>query len=112
MLVKSEAKGKMFRIAINDIFFVEGMKNYVAFYTAHEMIMPLLNMKDIEQNLPDSKFVRVHKSFIVNLYKIQAIEGNQILLHGMKTNQKKIPIGSTYKEAFFQKIDRYIMGKR
>lgn len=112
MLVKGEAKGKMFRIEINDIFFVEGMKNYVAIYTTTEMIMPLLNMKDLEEQLPSNKFVRVHKSFIVNIYKIQSIEGNQILLRDMGKNQKKIPIGVTYKEAFFKKMDKYIMGRR
>lgn len=112
MLVKSEAKGKLFMIDVNEIFFVEGMKNYVSFFTATEKIMPLLNMKDLEQQLPAKKFVRVHKSFIVNIFKIQSIEGNQISLHEMKKNQKMIPIGVTYKEAFFQKIDKYIMGRR
>ena len=112
MLVKGEAKGRMFRIEINDIFFVEGMKNYVSIYTATDMAMPLLNMKDLEQQLPAKKFVRVHKSFIVNIFKIQSIDGNQISLKAMKNHQKKIPIGVTYREAFFQKIDRYIMGKR
>jgi DNA-binding LytR/AlgR family response regulator len=112
ILVKSEVKGKLFMLDINDIFYVEGMKNYVSFYTATERIMPLLNMKDLEQYLPANKFVRVHKSFIVNIFKIQSIEGNQISLQGIEKNQKKIPIGVTYKDAFFQKIEKYIMGKK
>ena len=91
---------------------MEGLKNYVSIFTSHHRIVTLLNVKDLEQQLPASKFVRTHKSYIVNIFKIQHIEGNQILLAEMEKNQKTVPIGVTYKEAFFKKLDRYIMGKR
>ncbi len=112
IMVKTNTKGNYTKIDVDDIYFVEGLKNYISIYTTQDRIVTLLNVKDLEQQLPVSKFVRIHKSYIVNIFKIQTIEGNQIILGDMEKNQKKVPIGVTYKETFFQKMDRYIMGKR
>src|SRR6185503_8439630 len=62
IFVKSEYKGKMIKINLEDIDYIEGMKNYVAIYRGKDKILALLNMKDLEDRLPKKKFARVHKS--------------------------------------------------
>jgi DNA-binding LytR/AlgR family response regulator len=97
--VKTEFKGKMLKINIKDIDFIEGMKNYVAIHHAGQKTMALLNMKDLEERLPKKHFMRIHKSFIVAVNKIAAIEGNQVLIKNVRA---EILLGETYKPAFLE----------
>lgn len=107
IFVKTEHKGKMIKVNINDIIYVEGLKNYISIYTEDDRTVTLLNMKDLESRLPKNQFMRVHKSYIVALNKIQALDGNQILLKGIKPY---IPLGETYRTAFFDALQQKIMG--
>jgi len=109
IFVKTESKGKMTRLDFNDIVYVEGLKNYVSIYTAEEGVVTLLNMKDLEERLPPRRFMRVHKSYLVSLDKIRAIDGNQILLKGVKAY---VPLGETYRATFFQALQEQVMGGR
>jgi two-component system LytT family response regulator len=95
IFIKTENKGKQLKINFDDIDFVEGQKNYVAFHVGGEKIMALLGMKEAMEMLPASRFIRVHNSFIVPVEKISMIEGNML---GLSNNTKVIPIGITYKE--------------
>lgn len=99
IFVKTEFKGRMLKINLNDIDYIEGMKNYVAIYHNGQKTMSLLNMKDLKDRLPKKKFMRIHKSFIVSLNRITAIEGNQIILRGINSN---ILLGDTYKADFLE----------
>ncbi len=81
--VKTEAKGKMLKINFKDIDYIEGVKNYVAIYHNGQKTLALLNMKDLEERLPARHFIRIHRSFIIALDKITAIEGNRVLLKGI-----------------------------
>lgn len=97
--VKTEFKGKMLKINIREIDYIEGMKNYVAIYHNGQKTMALLNMKDLEERLPKKHFMRIHKSFIVPINKISAIEGNQVFIKNVKA---EILLGETYKPAFLE----------
>ncbi len=102
ILVKGENKGKFIKIEIADIDYVEGMGNYAAICCNGKKILALINMKDIAAKLPERKFLRVHKSFIVALEKITAIDGNAIKLKNYP--HTNILIGKTYKDVFFDAI--------
>ena len=97
IFVKTEVKGKVLKINLIDIDYIEGMKNYIAIHHGGQRTMTLLNMKDLEERLPKQHFIRVHKSFIVAIGKIACIEGNAIMLKNIKAD---ILLGDTYKAAF------------
>ncbi len=97
MFVKTESKGKMLKINLVDIDYIEGMKNYVAIYRNGQKILVYTNMKDMEERLPQKQFMRVHKSFIICIPKITGIEGNLIVL---KNVMAEILLGESYKSAF------------
>jgi two-component system, LytTR family, response regulator len=101
IFVKSEYKGKMIKINLDDIDYIEGMKNYVAIYRGKDKILALLNMKDLEERLPKKKFMRVHKSFIIALNRVTVIEGNHVVLNNITAS---VPLGELYKPAFMERI--------
>lgn len=99
LLIKSEYK--IIRVNFSDIQYIEGMREYVRIHLENSKpVMTLLSMKNIEQKLPSSQFLRVHRSFIVNLKKITTIERNRIVF-----DKELIPVGDQYKEAFQRFID-------
>ena len=95
LIVKSEYK--LQQIKISDILYVEGLKDYVKIWLdgSSRSITTLLNMRSLEQSLPPEMFMRVHRSFIVNLDKIRTIERNRIVF-----NNVFIPISESYRDAF------------
>ena len=95
IFVKSEYK--LLQINLDDIRYIEGLKDYVKIYTEQSPhpILSLMNMKAIEQMLPASRFIRGHRSFIVQKSKIREIERNRIVFGDVY-----IPIGDSYKQAF------------
>lgn len=96
IFVKSEYK--LLQIDLDDIRYIEGLKDYVKIYTEQSPhpILSLMNMKAIEQMLPSSRFIRVHRSFIVQKSKIREIDRNRIVYD----KDLYIPIGDSYKQAF------------
>lgn len=98
IFVKTEYKIQ--KIYLNDILFIEGLKDYVSIYTKTERIITLQSMKKIDEGLPDHRFVRVHKSYIVALDKIESIERSRISI-----GDKIIPIGDTHRDYFFKMIE-------
>ena len=100
LFIKSESK--IVRINLNDIKYIEGMRDYVRIHQVHEKpIMALLNMGRIMEHLPNEKFMRVHRSFIVNHNKIHTIERSRIIFD----NDKYIPISDQYKDEFQKFLD-------
>ena len=106
VFVKTEFKGKMLKVNLREIDYVEGMKNYIAIHHAGQKTMALLNMKDMEERLPRKHFMRVHKSFIVSVNKITAVEGNVIRL---KNIQADILLGETYRGSFYENMKNKLM---
>lgn len=98
ILVKSEYR--LIRLELSDILYVEGLKDYVKIYLDGEPnpVLSLMSIKSLEDELP-AGFMRVHRSFIVNLGKIKIIERNTILLGG-----RAIPVSESYRPQFFTKI--------
>jgi two-component system, LytTR family, response regulator len=92
-----KADYKLIQIEYSNILYIEGLKDYVKFYLEGNAkpILSLMSMKSLEENLPETKFMRVHRSFIVNLDKINTIERNRIVF-----GKEYIPISDNYKENF------------
>ena len=99
LFIKSEYK--IIRIEIKNILYIEGMREYVRIHLENtKPLMTLISMKKIEEKLPSSSFMRIHRSFIVNLQKITTIERNRIIF-----NDVYIPISDQYKKKFQHFID-------
>lgn len=105
MFVKADTKGKFIKVNFEEITFVEGLKNYISIYTETDRIITLLSIKEIEEKLTDKGFIRVHKSYIVALNRIKAVDGNQIVLK----DKKYVPLGDTYRTEFFKILDLFMM---
>ncbi|SFC31254.1 DNA-binding response regulator, LytR/AlgR family [Parapedobacter composti] len=97
IFVKTEHKIQ--RVDLDDILYIEGLKDYISIYTPSERIVTLQNMKKMEDILPANRFVRVHRSYIVALDKIVSIERGRIFIE-----DKTIPVGDTYRDAFYKYI--------
>lgn len=98
IFIKTEHK--IIRVDLSSILYIEGLKDYISIYTANERILTLMNMKKVEELLPSKRFIRVHKSYIVSLEKIKSIEKNRIYV-----NEQGIPIGDTYKDEFYMRLE-------
>ncbi|WP_346860141.1 LytTR family DNA-binding domain-containing protein [uncultured Draconibacterium sp.] len=100
LFIKSEYKIR--RINFNEINYIEGLKDYVKVYLQNETkpILSLNSLKSLEAKLPESKFMRVHRSFIVNLEKIDTIERSRIIF-----GKVYIPVSDQFKEKFQQFLD-------
>jgi DNA-binding LytR/AlgR family response regulator len=94
IFVKTESKGKLLKINLGEIDFIEGMKNYVAIHCGEKKTLVYTSMKELEERLPQKAFLRVHKSYIIPIAKITGIEGNLLRLKDVKT---EILIGENYK---------------
>lgn len=98
IFVKTEHKIQ--KIELDDILYIEGLKDYISIFTKNERVITLQNMKKMEETLPKGDFIRVHKSYIIAVDKIESIERSRIAIAG-----KTIPVGDTYRDAFFKLID-------
>jgi DNA-binding LytR/AlgR family response regulator len=87
------------KVAVSDLLFVEGMKDYLRIHTREEKIMTLLNFAKLEELLPSHGFARVHRSFLVAIDKIDHIEKNRIWI-----SDQVIPISDTYADGFYKMI--------
>jgi len=95
-----KSNSKFYKLAYHDIFFVEALADYVLVYTENTRYIVYSTMKAIEEKLRGVTFSRVHRSYIINLRKIQFIEGNTVIVNG-----KHIPISKTYQDSLFQKLN-------
>jgi len=97
MFVKTEYR--MERINFSDILFIQGQGAYLRIVTLKAKIMTLLNFQTMEDLLPSDNFIRVHKSYIVAMNKIESIERNII-----KIGEQMIPIGLNYRDRFYKEV--------
>jgi DNA-binding LytR/AlgR family response regulator len=98
-----KANGKLVKINFAEIKYIEGMKDYLKIYTAAQTIVTHQTMKTMEELLPSSMFIRVHKSYIVSLVSIKSIDTSSVFLD---MERVEIPLGSTYKEALMQVVNK------
>ena len=101
LFLKSEYKIR--RINFNDILYIEGLKDYIKVFVKNEdkPILSISTLKMVESKLPAKHFMRVHRSFIVNLNKIETIERSRIVF-----GKEYIPISEQYKDSFQEFLDR------
>jgi two-component system, LytTR family, response regulator LytT len=101
LFIKSDYKIK--RINFNDILYIEGLKDYAKVYIQNvsKPVLTLTSLKLLESKLPDDKFMRVHRSFIVNLGKIDTIDRSRIVF-----GKEYIPISDQYKDKFQEFLDK------
>jgi DNA-binding LytR/AlgR family response regulator len=97
--VKTETR--MEKVRYTDVLYIEGMGDYWRIITPGKRIMTLLNYKKLEEMLPPRQFIRVHKSFIVAVDKIDSIERNRI-----KIADRLIPVSETFRKTFFDFIEK------
>lgn len=95
--VKSE--GKFEKINYDDILYVEGMQNYIVIHTPKRKYATLLTLKNFEESVASKPFMRVHKSFIAAIPRIDSIESHEIIIHGAK-----IPLSKNYREDVMEKV--------
>lgn len=107
VLVKAEQKGKLKKIKLTEILFIEGKGNYVSFNLENEKVLSMITMKELEDILPSSQFMRVHKSFIVSLNNIQALESGLLIL----SKSISVPLSLTYRAMFLQKMRNKIISR-
>jgi DNA-binding LytR/AlgR family response regulator len=101
IFVKSEYK--LVQILLDNIRYIEGLKDYVKIYTDDQPrpVLTLMSMKALEEQLPASRFMRVHRSYIVNLAKIRDVKRGRIGIDDVY-----IPVGDSYKAALQAYIDK------
>ena len=110
---------RIVKVSVADIRYIEGMSEYLKVWVDGEPkpIITLLSMKKIEERLP-ANFMRIHRSYIINLNKIQEVNKNRVIMEGPRTSNgtpgstdTSLPIGDMYKEAFQSYLDTKYLGK-
>lgn len=97
-----KSNSRLIKVRNENIFFVEALKDYVIIHADNTRYTIHSTMKDIENKLIKEDFMRIHRSYIVNLKKIKAIEAQSIIL---EKSEKVLPIGGSYKEELFRRIN-------
>jgi DNA-binding LytR/AlgR family response regulator len=93
------ADHKIYKVKYDDILYIEGLKEYVSYFTKEKRIIVLQSLKSIEETLPTNRFIRVHRSYIVPIDRIKTLDGNQVQI-----GDKLIPIGRSYKDEVMQRV--------
>ena len=99
LLLRSNKKN--YRVSFDEILFLEAQGDYVKFITKSKNLMVHGKLKEFLAQLPERNFVRVHKSYIISLSKMEYIEGNMVKIY-----DKKIPVSISYKEEFLSKLGK------
>jgi len=95
--VKSDKK--LHRINFDDMLYIEGLREYLNFYTTDGRIIVLKTFKELEAELPADRFIRIHKSYMVNRQKVKALKGNLL-----EVGDADLPIGKTYKDVVMKEL--------
>jgi DNA-binding LytR/AlgR family response regulator len=99
MFIKGESKNKFLKVSYDDILYVEGLKNYVSVFMPDQRLVTYQSLRDLEAQLPQPPFYRVHKSYIISIDKIRMVDGHTIYIQ-----DQAIPIGETYRDGFYKMI--------
>ena len=92
---------KLVKVVLDEILYIEGLKDYVTIYTTHQKIVTLQRLKALQEQLPADRFIRIHNSYIVSLNGIDVIKKNEVLSKGVS-----LPVGDTYRKSFKEFIER------
>lgn len=97
-----KADRRFHKVFFKDISYIEGLKDYVIIYIGEEKLVTAMNLKNIHSKLPEETFFRVGKSYLVNNDKITSFD-----MHTIYLGDREIPLGETYRDAFFNKFLQY-----
>jgi DNA-binding LytR/AlgR family response regulator len=97
LLVRSERQ--FVRIALDELQFIEGLKDYVILHLKDQKVITAMNLKQIHQKLPQERFLRVSKSYIVNASFVKVFDNNTVYIGG-----NEVPIGNSFREGFFERF--------
>jgi two-component system LytT family response regulator len=101
IFIKTDGKNKFHKLFLDDILYIESLQNYVCIHTAKQQIITHSSLKNIIESLPQNDFIQIHKSYVVAFKQIESTDSFSVFI-----NTKELPIGATYKEAFFERIDK------
>jgi DNA-binding LytR/AlgR family response regulator len=96
---KTDGKNKFSKVFLDDILYIEGLKNYVSIFLKNERIITYSTLKNLVESLPKINFIQTHKSYIISIKAIDKIDNDSLWI-----NEKELPIGNTYRKLFFEKI--------
>lgn len=95
MFIKSD--NKIFKVAFDDILYLEAFGNYTKVFLSDKQLMPTATLTSLEEVLPKNRFIRVHRSFIINKNHISHIEGNRVFIRN-----QEVPISANFREGFLR----------
>lgn len=101
LFIKSNKK--TVKVKFSEITYIEGLGDYIKIHLTHSKLVTNLSMKKIMSTLPENKFYRVHKSFIISTDKIESVEGNMV-----SVNNTKLPIGNSYRQDFIAYVNNFM----
>jgi DNA-binding LytR/AlgR family response regulator len=93
---------KLVRVSFQEVHYVEALGDYVHIVTGHSKLIVYSTMKAVEEKFPTTRFVRIHRSFIVNIYRIQSLEDNSVTVEN-----KHLPVGQTYLRDVLQRLNKF-----
>ena len=96
-----KADGKIYRVEHSSIYYLEAMGDYVRIHTDNGVITTYETLKNMVEALPNLKFLRVHRSFIISLEKISFLEGNRL-----RIRDSDIPVGQSYRDKLMKRMDK------
>lgn len=108
ILVKADYK--VHRINLNDLVYMESQHEYITYHMLHEKITAYGSLKALEKDLPSERFIRIHKSFIVSLDKIQSADRSRVVLK--YPGQISLPVGRVYRDRLDSLYTRQVAGRR
>ncbi|MNK67098.1 Sensory transduction protein LytR [compost metagenome] len=100
LFVKTDGKNKFQKVFLTDILYVESLQNYVCIHTSKQQIITHSSLKNVIESLPENEFIQIHKSYVISLKHIESTDNFSVFING-----KELPIGATFKDAFFDKIE-------
>ncbi|WP_299115564.1 LytTR family DNA-binding domain-containing protein [uncultured Winogradskyella sp.] len=101
IFIKTDGKHNFNKVFLEDIHFIEGLKNYVSVQLNKEQIITYSTLKHLSKRLPSNQFIQIHKSYIIALTHIKRIENDAVWMEG-----RQLPIGNTYRKKFFEMINK------
>ena len=102
IFVKTDGKNNLEKVNIDDITYIESLKNYVAINQKNKQIITYNSLKHFQENLPENKFIKIHKSFLIAFQAITKTTSISVFI-----DDKELPIGNTYKNDFFEKLNEF-----
>ncbi|MBF4466193.1 LytTR family DNA-binding domain-containing protein [Flavobacterium sp. LC2016-12] len=100
IFVKTDGKNKFQKLVLDEILYIESLQNYVCIHTLKQQIITHSSLKNVVESLPSADFIQIHKSYVISLKHIESTDNFSVFI-----NEKELPIGATFKNYFFEKIE-------